>query len=469
MQNMNDFKSFYENIVENNYHYGTGSWSVINPNIKTKLNEFGEYYPYIKNNLFNQITDEQFNKIKKVTLLSDESPDETEISNLLYSDVPNIRYNEKIGYYLNIYAGYVIENNFRENATSGGFGTWIFKELLEENIVDGIIHVKQSSKDSNNILFKYDVSNNIKELVKGSKTKYYPVEFSEVLNFVKNNPGKYAFIGVPSFVMSLRLLQQVDSILRERIVFALGLICGHQKSTKHAESIAWQCGITPDNITSIDFRKKMNNTPANQYIAEIKGFKNGKEVTIIKNMKDLFGTSWGHGYFKNNASDFTDDVMNETADATIGDAWLPEYLEDSNGTNVIVTRNPIIDEIISQGLENGKIYVEPINVDKLIQSNASHFRHTRDELPYRLYKKDKRNMWRPTKRLPANNNISFLRARAQDYREKIARKSHIVYLEAASKKNINYYYKKMNGLNLRYRTLYKIIHLIEKTKKIINK
>lgn len=39
------------------------------------------------------------------------------------------------------------------------------------------------------------------------------------------------------------------------------------------------------------------------------------------------------------ACDFCDDVFAETADIALGDAWLPEYVQDGNGTNVVVTRN----------------------------------------------------------------------------------------------------------------------------------
>jgi coenzyme F420-reducing hydrogenase beta subunit len=35
-------------------------------------------------------------------------------------------------------------------------------------------------------------------------------------------------------------------------------------------------------------------------------------------------------------------VLAETADVTVGDAWLPEYIKDGLGTNIITIRSPEI-------------------------------------------------------------------------------------------------------------------------------
>ncbi|MCG3561936.1 DEAD/DEAH box helicase, partial [Klebsiella pneumoniae] len=58
--------------------------------------------------------------------------------------------------------------------------------------------------------------------------------------------------------------------------------------------------------------------------------------------------------------DFTDDVMNETADITLGDAWLPEYTMDSEGNNIVIIRNPIIKRIVEKALTEGRIKLDEI-------------------------------------------------------------------------------------------------------------
>lgn len=458
---MKDLEEYYRTIVENDYSYGTGACAVVNRKIKMELNEFGEYRPNIEQALKGKEAQKKGLSILKVCPNSAKSLNEDQISEKLFREIPGIKYEKRVGYYKDLYAGHVVEGDYREKASSGGFGTWIFKELLEKDLIDGVIHVKKNSDNDNPVLFKYDISRSIEEIQEGAKTKYYPVEFSEVINKVKEVPGRYAIIGIPSFIMAIRLLAQQDPIINDRIKYTVGLICGHQKSAKFAESLAWQVGIKPGDLESIDFRKKIPNSPANRYGVEMTGTVNGKKVTIVKKMNEFLGYNWGQGFFKSNASDFTDDVMNETADVTIGDAWLPEYTSDSKGNNVILVRNETIAKIIEGGIETNKLCLDRISLNTIIKSQEGHFHHTRDELGYRLYKKDKEGQWRPQKRIDASKEIPYIRRRIQDLRMEITKQSHLSYKKAVELGELNYFINHMEKYVRKYRRTYYIKSIIE--------
>lgn len=457
---MDDLHEYIETIVKNDYTFGTGACAVVNKKIKMELNEYGEYRPNIEG--ISEVVKESDNNISIMSVCpnSDKSPNEDEISKELYANVPGIKYDKRIGYYKDLYAGHVIEGEYRNNASSGGFGTWIFKELLERNLIDGVIHVKENKDKNQSVLFKYDISRTVDEIIEGAKTKYYPVEFSQVINKIKEVPGRYAIIGVPSFIMAIRLLSQQDPIIKERIRFTIGLICGHQKSSKYAEFLAWQVGIKPGNLKFIDFRVKLKGELAHNYGVKMRGIVNGKEITINKKMSELIGGDWGQGFFKINASDYTDDVMNETADVTLGDAWLPEYISDYKGNNVILVRNPIIANIIKDGIKKKKLNLDKISVETIVRSQKSHFQHTREELAYRLYKKDKEGQWRPTKRVKASSEISLFRKRIQDLRMEISNQSHLIYKMAVELDDLNYFIRNMEKYSNKYKRTYYIKHLI---------
>src|SRR5690606_13386755 len=108
--------------------------------------------------------------------------------------------------------------------------------------IDGVIHVKESN-DGDGILFKYGISRTADEIIEGAKSRYYPAEFSSVINTIKKTKGKYAITGIPSFIAEVRLLAKQDKEVADRIAYTFGLICGHQKTTKYAEALAWQHGI----------------------------------------------------------------------------------------------------------------------------------------------------------------------------------------------------------------------------------
>ncbi len=417
-------KELMNTVVENDYCIGCGVCAALNGSpLKMSLKEEGRYKPYLADNY--QQDEMDVNPLTACPF-SNSSKNETEIGKKEFGDINNTHFNEYTGFYLKNYAGYVKEGDFRKQGSSGGMGNWISAQLLENNLVDGIIHVKSSNENS--LLFEYQISYNIDDLSSGAKSKYYPIEMSKVIQLVKQNEGRYALIGIPCFIKSIRLLAEQDEIVSERIKYFIGLVCGHLKSDMFAKSIGWELGVEPKDLNSIDFRKKLMDKSANQYGVEVTGNKEGKESTYSSPTKELYTTNWGHGLFKYKACEFCDDVLAETADVTVGDAWLPEYSNDSMGTNVITVRNPEIQKIIEKNID--KIHMEEISAEKVYQSQAGGFRHRREGLAYRLYLKDINKEWRPQKRVEASNKLSTKRKRIYEKRMLLSQESFKAYKAA---------------------------------------
>lgn len=431
------------------YSEASGSMSVADPNIRMVINKFG---------LYEEKLDERAKGVSQkaidVSPNLNENINETVVAKELYSQYENISFDTRLGYYQSLYAGYVSEGNYREQASSGGMGTWIFKELFEKDLIDYVIHVKKDENLNNDKLFKYDISATIDEIKAGAKTKYYPVEISEVMNRVKNQPGRYAIIGIPSFIYAVRLLAKADETINERIKYTIGLICGHQKSSKFAESMAWQVGIEPGNLIDIDFRHKLLDRPASAYAVKMTGLVDGQEKTIIKPKSELFGQNWGWGFFKPTASNYTDDVFNETADIVLGDAWLPDYITDSRGNNIVIVRHPVIDKLIKEAINEERLKLEDVSNETIFASQSSHYRHTHDELAYRLFIKEQENDWYPIKRVEPSSDISDTRKKIQDLRRNISDQSHLQYQEALKRNDFNYFINSMKNYTEEYTSLY---------------
>src|SRR5690625_3578385 len=376
-----------DTVIKNDYCIGCGICASIEGSpFEMRLNEDGKYIPVIKDNLLNMNLQHE---LTSVCPFSDDAKDETQIGKELYNATSN-GFDEYSGYYIKSYAGYVKESDYRERGCSGGMGNWIASELLDNNLVDGIIHVT-SNENENEPLYKYDVSFNVSDLKQGAKSKYYPIEMSEVIDFVKNNEGRYGIIGIPCFIKSIRLLSEKDNIIKDRIKYTIGLVCGHLKSDMFAKSIGWELGIEPNNLTAIDFRKKLADRPANHYGVEVTGLVGSEEKTFTSPTKDLYVTNWGQGHFKYNACEFCDDLLAETADIKVGDAWLTQYQDDSMGTNIVVIRHPDIQEIFDNA--GDKLYLDELDASEVYESQAGGFRHRRDGLAHRLQLKDEQNLW----------------------------------------------------------------------------
>ncbi|TCN24167.1 Coenzyme F420 hydrogenase/dehydrogenase, beta subunit C-terminal domain [Mesobacillus foraminis] len=441
-----NIKELMNSVVQNDYCIGCGICATLKGSQLTMgLDEDGKFRPFEENSTQNSKMD-----INPLTVcpFSNYSKNEDEIGKIAFNLENKANFNEYTGYYLKNYASYVKEGEFRKKGSSGGMGSWIASQLLRLNLVDGILHVKAKNDSDNNMLFEYQISYSEADLSKGAKSKYYPVEMSKVINLVKENEGRYALIGIPCFIKSVRLLAEHDEIIRDRIKFFIGLVCGHLKSEMFAKSMGWQMGIEPANLKSIDFRKKLVGKAANNYGVEVTGDVKGKRVVLSSPTKSLYTTNWGHGLFKYNACEYCDDVVGETADVTVGDAWLPKYTNDSMGTNVVIVRNPIIQNIIEDNRD--QLFLEEITTQEVYQSQASGFKHRREGLSYRLYLKDVNGESRPNKRVQPSNDISEKRKRVYEKRIQLYKQSFDAYKEAVKVNDFNVFVTYMNPIIKNY-------------------
>lgn len=449
----------YANVFRSEAKYGysvdSGVFPVVDGNLRMELDEFGNFRTVLVDDSIP--VSEHDEALSMVSAMSDESPDESDVGRDLFSDLPSIRHHEALGYYLELFAGHVNVGTYREHGSSGGFTTWILVKLLENDLIDGVIHMTESNGDDD-LLFKYSISRTVEEIQIGAKSRYYPGEVSNVLNEVKLTGGRYAITGIPSFIFEVRLLASVDPQIASSIRYYVGLICGHQKSTKYAEAFAWQHGIQPGDLQAIDFRKKNPNAIASRYLTEMHGLRNGHPITLTKGQKEFVVGSWGQGFFKRQFSDFSDDAFNETADVTLGDAWLPQYVTDSMGTNVIIARNSDIAQIINDGIREGEVTVDHLDPDMMARSQRALLNHSQGAaLGYRIQSAGRTGKWYPKKRCAHSSaQLSFVRKRIQDTRQLIARKSHIAYRDARMKNSWRYFERRMRPYVWLYHLLYTV-------------
>ena len=104
------------------------------------------------------------------------------------------------------------------------------------------------------------------------------------------------------------------------------------------------------------------------------------------------------GMFKNNACDFCDDVTTELADISLGDAWLNPYNQDGMGTNVMITRSQLAEELIKEGIENKELAVEHLDFEMFLSSQQGSFSHRQKALGYRINLAKRKGLTIPHKR-----------------------------------------------------------------------
>jgi coenzyme F420-reducing hydrogenase beta subunit len=386
--------------------------------MQMRLDRYGQYKP---TSLRDRPRRSQ-GEISTICPFSPEAANEDEIAAHRFPAAP--RHDPCIGRFEAAYVGYAEEGDFRRQGSSGGMVSWVAAELLRRGWVDGVAHVAANIRsDADHRLFAYTISRTPEALSAGAKSRYYPVELSEVLSTIRSVPGRYAVVGIPCFIKAVRLSCLEDPVLDQRIAYTLGLVCGHMKSARMAESFAWQMGAEIDDVATFDYRMKNADRPANWYTAQLT-MPDG--ATRKKDWWHLADGDWGAGFFQNSACNFCDDVAAETADISFGDAWLEPYSSDGRGTNVVVVRSPEMRDMIAVGIASGRLALQQVDADFVAATQAAGLRQRRQGLAFRL-------AWprpglRPRKRIaPAWKGLTTRRMIIYAMRHRISAWSHRMF------------------------------------------
>ncbi|MFQ2466455.1 Coenzyme F420 hydrogenase/dehydrogenase, beta subunit C-terminal domain [Aeromonas caviae] len=444
-------------VVENDMCIGCGACAAKSKNnaIKMRINDYGFYVADVKEDVFDDSI-----KVCPFNPNPDEQVrTENEIAALFLIEADNN--NRKIGRYINTYAGHSVEH--RLTSSSGGIATYALSELMRRGEIQHVISVKTASSSS--IHYEYVVSSSIEQVGQAAKTKYYPVTMAEVLRKIQHLDGKVAIVGVACFIKAIRLMQVQDPEFRNKVAFLIGIICGGVKSTFFAEYLASKSGVSASEFSQPEFRIKEHSSSASDYSYGCLDAKNEKHTVKMRSVGDM----WGTGLFKANACDFCDDVTTELADISLGDAWLAPYSNDGRGTNVIVTRSRLADEIIQTGMMKGSLVIEEIHPEKFIASQQGSFNHRHDGLLYRINANKHHSDLISSKRFD-DNRLSILLKVVHSLRMHARKKSLVVWSQTKNAADFD---------NAMHRTLYwlkfftKMSHyqraIIKRVKKVLVK
>lgn len=279
--------------------------------------------------------------------------------------------NDRIGAYNQLYAGYWSEG--RLNSSSGGIATYLTRSLLAKGIVKYVISVSESQLGKP---YQYSLISSVEEATQLSKTKYYPVTMADALKQLEILDGSVAVIGVACFIKAIRLRQRQDPIFNDKIGFTIGIICGGVKSEFFTHYLAGRAGVETAKIIKPEYRIKVLDSDAGDYkfSCQQKDYDGPSHEIRMRTLGDM----WGSGLFKARACDFCQDVTSELADVSLGDAWIPPYRKDGKGTNIVITRSELADDLLNQGKETGELELDIITLEQVYASQQGSFNHRQD-------------------------------------------------------------------------------------------
>ena len=366
---MSPWDALREQVVEADLCCGCGACAGGCPDdaLEMSFNRHGEYVPHRTQDC------RSCGLCLKVCPFINSNPNEDELGHAHFGEIEGVQHRVETGYYLSAHLGHAPDPDVRWNGSSGGMATWVLCELLERDEIDHVLTV--TPRRDPDKLFEFCVASSPDEVRRCSKSSYYPVEASEVLRFVRENEGRYAFVGLPCACKAIRLVQRGNQTIGRRLRWVFGLVCGMQQAcTCFVSEVARIAGL-PGTPVTVCFRDKSRDRPASNFgitLEDASG--NSRTVPFRKGPNRL----WGRGIFSLGACKYCDDIFSECADAAFMDAWLPEYSNDPEGHSIVLSRSPRLDRLL-----DGVPTLKRVGIEEVVRSQS--LEQKREKLRVRLF------------------------------------------------------------------------------------
>ena len=258
------------------------------------------------------------------------------------------------------YVGHSTDEALRFNGASGGMATAILVHAMQAGIVDGAVVTRMSDPESMECTSYIATS---PEQLRGAQGSLYcptaPLAALRAGCFEEFRA--LAFVGLPCHVLALRKMQAVSPALRERVVLAIGLFCGRGATLGGVRAALEMFCDGRKGVSEVGFRGR--------------GWPGGLRVTYRDGtaravpLGDYWPSLFAPYFFTPTGCLTCTDVAAESADISLGDAWLPEVrARDSVGTSVVVARTLQADGVIAQMVQRGRAELEQVSRSTVARS-----------------------------------------------------------------------------------------------------
>lgn len=281
----------------------------------------------------------------------------------LNPELNEIKKNNLLGNYINLWTGYSNNTKIRFNSSSGGMITQILIFALEIGYIDGALVTKM--KNDNPLEPEPFIARTKQEIIQSSKSKYCPVPLNKILNKIFNAPNneKFAVVGLPCHIHGIRNAELTNKKLSSKIVLHLGLFCHHGTNFKGTKFFLDMLKINKSRIRKLNYRGG--------------GWPGYFEVQCLNNVikKELYWKFYvlpSIYFFTPKRCLKCDDVFNELSDISFGDAWLPKIQEKDNlGTSLLIIRSLKGQRLINEMCSEEQIIMDTCNIVEVIESQKA--------------------------------------------------------------------------------------------------
>jgi coenzyme F420 hydrogenase subunit beta len=282
------------------------------------------------------------------------------------------------GHVLSTYVGYAGDREIRRHGAGGGVITALMWDLLNRGIVDGCIvtRIKPQQPWHGEVF----IARTYEELRSSQQSKYIIIPTNEIIQKVRQEPGRYAFAGLPCQIHGLRLLLAEEPALKEKIHVMIGLFCAASLEPYVAREMMECRGISHEEIKHFEFRG---------------GIWPGKIRATLKDgrIKNLHYSNFKDGainYLTYLFSPFRCqtciDGASEFSDISVSDAWtrdeFGDYLFESHSK--LLVRTELGKRIMTDAIASGALVANDVTTNRSYQTHKLHTQKKGMNAPLRV-------------------------------------------------------------------------------------
>jgi coenzyme F420 hydrogenase subunit beta len=276
-----------------------------------------------------------------------------------------------LGPWLSLHFGWASDPEVRHAGASGGVATAILQGALARDLIDAAVVV---GMDPDNALAgRPYVARTLGDVAAARGSRYTTANVNVLLRTIRDEPGRYAVVGLPCHLQGLRRAQKRLPALRARVVFALGIFCGLTCLPKATWIAARRAGVDPGSLTAVAYRGP--GWPGSLRLATRSG---GVTEVRYPDYYDDYVGAWTPLRCR-----LCPDALAELADVSVGDAWDSGFQDGPGASDVIVRTEAgrrLIDEIAPDWLT-----LTEATPDEIVASQTDTYHVKREVMRGRLW------------------------------------------------------------------------------------
>ncbi len=276
------------------------------------------------------------------------------------------------GEFESAYLSYAKDPAIRTNSTSGGLVTALLISLLERGEIDGCVVVVGDETVPYRGVAK--IARTRDEVLKAVKSKYAMVPTNALFKEILQQPGRYAFLGLPCQIHGVHKAFQLENELRKRIVFTIAFICHAVIEEEPLQILYDRFGERKKEISSFQYRQgkhagvtqvKLKNGQSQSVMFPSKTKYQPDAIEMVNLLYRLYSPTRCFSCY---------DAMGEFADLTVGDPWMPKPFDDidfKDGYTYTLARTPQAQRFLKMAEEEGYIVSRALSREAAKTCNVS--------------------------------------------------------------------------------------------------